>query len=333
MFHGYVAHEKGAKLEKFEYQPKPLGDFDIEVAISHCGVCHSDLHLIDNDWGISGYPLVPGHEIVGRIENVGKLVKHLSPGVRVGIGWQRSACMICSTCMTGDQHLCDKHEATCLAHFGGFADRIRIDSRFAIAVPEQLDSAGVAPLFCGGVTVFSPMLRYGLRSHHKVGVIGIGGLGHMALQFARGFGCEVFAFSSSSNKAEEAKRLGAHHFIDSTSKKDLRLVRGKLDFIVSTVFANLDWNMYLGCLANHGRLVFVGAPNEPVQIHAHNLMSGNKTMSGSSIGSPEDIRKMLEFSARHEILAQIEKFPMSQVNEAIARVKDNKARYRIVLEN
>lgn len=332
-YHAYSSKEKGAPLEKFSYEPKALSDFDIEVSISHCGVCHSDLHLIDNDWGISSYPLVPGHEIVGRVESAGKAVRHLKPGDRVGIGWQRSSCMICHTCMSGDHNLCDKNEATCLGHFGGFADKIRVDSRFALQVPDSLDSAGVAPLFCGGVTVFSPMSRYNLRSTHRVGVIGIGGLGHLALQYARAFGCEVFAFSSSPSKAEEAKRLGAHHFIDSTSKKDLRLVKGKLDFIISTVFASLDWDMYLGCLSNHGRLVFVGAPNEQLKVHAHNLMSGNKSMSGSSIGSPEDIRQMLEFSARHQIQAQIEKFPMAQVNEAMARLKRNQARYRIVLEN
>ncbi len=333
MYQAYCSKEKGAPLERFDYEPKPLTEFDVEVRISHCGICHSDLHLIENDWGVSSYPLVPGHEIVGQIENVGRLVKHLKPGDRVGIGWQRSACLLCYACMSGDHNLCAANQATCLGHFGGFADKIRVDSRFALKLPDGLDSAGAAPLFCGGVTVFSPLLHYDVRATHRVGVIGIGGLGHLALQYARAFGCEVFAFSSSPNKSDEALRLGAHHFVDSTSKKDLRSVKGKLDFIISTVAVNLDWDMYLNCLSNHGRLVFVGVPSDQVKIHATNVMGGNRSLSGSSIGSPEDIRQMLEFSARHNIVAQTEKFKMNQVNEAMTRLKENKARYRIVLEN
>lgn len=332
-FHAYSSKAKTAALEPFQYEPKPLGPMEVEVAIQHCGICHSDLHLIDNDWGISRYPMVPGHEIVGLVSTMGEMVKHLKPGLRVGIGWQRSACMTCNLCMSGEHNLCPRNEATCAGHFGGFADRIRIDSRFAIALPESLDGAAAAPMFCGGITVFSPFLRFDVKPIHRIGVIGIGGLGHMAVQFARAYGCEVFAFTSSANKADEITQMGAHHVVSSTNPRDLNSLRGKLDFIISTTTADLPWGNFVDCLGANGRLCFVGVPGKPLSLAAGQLLGGRKSVSGSPIGSPEEIRLMLEFAARHGIKPIIERFPMPKVNEALERLRSNQARFRIVLDN
>ncbi len=204
----WAATAADAPLQPFSYEPRELGPFDLEIAISHCGICHSDIHMLDNDWGMSTYPLVPGHEIIGTVRQAGSAVTKFTAGRRVGVGWQRSSCMECEWCVGGMETCCAGQQATCVGHHGGFAEAIRTDSRFAFAIPEDLPSAAAAPLLCGGVTVYTP-LRDAVRPSSRVGVIGIGGLGHMAIRFARAFGCEVTAFSTSPAKEEEARRLGA----------------------------------------------------------------------------------------------------------------------------
>jgi len=328
----YAAKNAKDKLENYEYDPKALSAFDIEVDITHCGICHSDVHLIDNDWQMSGYPLVPGHEIIGKVKELGSHVKNFKKGDRVGIGWQRSACLECATCIKGDENLCKKNEATCAGNHGGFADRIRSDSRFSFKIPEKLASENAAPLLCGGITVFSP-LRLWVKPQMKVGVIGIGGLGHLAVQFARAFGCEVTAFSSTDAKKEEAMKFGAHNFVSSTDNKAWEKLQGHYDFIISTVNVNLDWNSYLGLLGPDGRLCFVGASDKPLDLQVFPLLVGRKTVCGSPIGGRTLINEMLEFAARHNIVAKTEVVEMSKVNEAIQKVRDNKARYRMVLRN
>lgn len=319
-------------LEKFTYEPKPLNDWDVEIEISHCGICHSDIHLIDNDWSISKFPLVPGHEIVGKVTTKGKSVPHLKVGDRVGVGWQRASCQGCNECKTSNENYCANSEATCVGNYGGFATHIRTDSRFAFKIPENLSSEKTAPLLCGGITVFSPLLSFNVRPEHRVGVIGIGGLGHLALQFANKFGCEVTAFSTSAGKEEEVKKMGAHHFIKSDDPKALRKVKGSFDFIISTVFSNLEWSSYLQALRLDGTLCLVGATSTPLSIPATELMSARRRITSSMIGSPADIRTMLEFAGRHQIEAQTEVMRLDQANTAIEKVRENKVRYRMVLE-
>ncbi|RME20079.1 MAG: NAD(P)-dependent alcohol dehydrogenase [Candidatus Zixiibacteriota bacterium] len=327
-----AAMTEKARLEAFSYEPSELGPFDIDVEITHCGICHSDLHLVNNDWGISTYPLVPGHEIIGTVTAAGPMVTHLAVGQRVGIGWQRSACLQCETCLAGEENLCAKSEATCVGHYGGFATAIRTDSRFAFAIPEALDSENAAPLLCAGVTVFTPLKHFNVRPMMRVGVIGIGGLGHLAVQFARAFGCEVTAFSSSPDKEAEAKALGAHHFLSSRDQQALEAAAGSLDFILSTVNVDLDWTTYLNILRPNGKLCQLGLPPSPLTVPILPLLFGRKSVCSSPIGGRRDMIDMLEFAARHNIVAKTELMPLGQVNDALARLAENKARYRIVLK-
>ncbi|MGZ3688078.1 MAG: NAD(P)-dependent alcohol dehydrogenase, partial [Bdellovibrionota bacterium] len=217
----YAALGPKSALSPFTYEPGNLGAFDVEIAISHCGICFSDVHLLDDDWKRTTFPFVPGHEIVGTVTALGNAVKDLKKGQRVGVGWQRGACLECDFCLEGNDNLCLKQTAICVGHHGGFADRIRTDSRFAFALPESLPSAATAPLLCGGATVFAPISRFGVGPKSKVGVIGIGGLGHMALLFLKALGCEITAFSTSESKRAEALRMGAHDFVSSTNPKEI----------------------------------------------------------------------------------------------------------------
>lgn len=332
-FKGLAAHAAGAHLLPFQYAPGPLGDDEVEVKISHCGVCHSDVHLIDNDWGISQYPFIPGHEIVGTIAAAGRSVKDRSVGERVGIGWQANSCGVCEWCRQGEEHLCAQSQPTCVGRQGGYADRIRVNARFSIRVPEVLESENVAPLLCGGITVYSPLRNHGVRPASRVGVIGIGGLGHMALQFAKAFGAEVTAFSTSKDKEVEARALGADHFVNTRDTNSLQKVAGSFDFLLSTVSADQDWQIYVNALRPKGTLCFVGVPPSPVSMQVFPLVGGQRTVAGSPTGSPRDLEEMLRVAAHHGIKAVTESFPMEQANEAVARVKRNQVRYRAVLAN
>lgn len=211
----WAALSKGAALTPFEYDPGPLGHEEVEIAVEHCGLCHSDLSVLDNEWGNSIYPFVPGHEVVGRVVAAGEHVKGLKVGRRVGVGWNAGSCMHCRSCLSGDQHLCNSAQATIIGHHGGFAERVRAHWAWAVPLPEVIDFNSTGPLLCGGITVFNPLLEYGIRPTARVGVVGIGGLGHMALKFLRAWGCEVTAFTSSSSKFDEAKALGAHRVVSS----------------------------------------------------------------------------------------------------------------------
>lgn len=330
---GLAAKAQKQPLEKYQFDPASLGAWDLEVAITHCGICHSDLHLIDNDWGNSVFPLVPGHEIVGLITSIGSNVSELKVGQRVGIGWQRSSCMHCEWCHIGEENLCLTQEATCIGHPGGFAEKIRTDSRFAFPIPDQLKSENAAPLLCGGATVFSPLLTHNISATSRVGIIGIGGLGHLALQFARAFGCEVTAFSTSSNKKEEAKRLGAHHFLATNDSEQIKKAVNSFDFLLSTVDASLDWPLYLSLLRPKGVLCFVGAVGKPISIPFFSIVSGRKVVCASNIASRPQMKDMLRFAALHDIKAQVEVFPMQEANQAIDKLRAGQVRYRAVLKN
>ena len=331
--HAYAAVKQGGPLTPFEYDPGPLHPEQVEVAVEHCGVCHSDLSMLDNEWKRSVYPLVPGHEIVGTVIATGGQVKGLKTGDRVGIGWFSGSCMHCGQCIAGDHNLCAQTEGIIVGRHGGFADRVRAHWAWTVKLPDGLDHTAAGPLFCGGITVFNPIVQFGVKPTDRAGVVGIGGLGHLALKFLRAWGCEVTAFTSTESKHEEARKLGAHHAVSSTSKDALKNLRGTLDFILVTVNVALDWPQYLAALKPHGRLHIVGAVTEPMTIASGSLMGGQKSLSASPVGSPAVMRQMLDFCARHHIAPQVEHFPMAKVNEAMEHLRAGKARYRLVLRN
>lgn len=332
-FHAWAADKSGSVLTPFEYQPGELGPEQVEIRVESCGVCHSDLSMIDNDWGNSVYPLVAGHEAIGIVEAVGDFAKGVTVGDRVGLGWFSGSCMSCRPCLSGRQNLCEKGEQTIVSRHGGFADRVRCHWSWAIGLPEGLDPSKSGPLFCGGITVFGPISDFDVKPTHRVGVIGIGGLGHLALQFLNKWGCHVTAFTSSDSKADEAKGLGAHEVLNSRDSAAMKSAAGSFDFILSTVNVSLDWDAYLNLLAPDGRLHFVGAVLEPVKIPAFALISGRKRISGSPLGSIATVKEMLDFCARHGIAPQTESFDMKDVNDALEHLRAGKARYRVVLEN
>lgn len=330
---GYATHAAGAELLAYRYEVDELGADEVEVRISHCGICRSDLHLIDNDWQVSKFPFVPGHEIVGTVEAVGSAVHNLQPGERVGVGWQAGSCGICQWCRQGKENLCPQTQPTCVHRNGGFADSVRVPARFVISIPEALDSENAAPLLCAGITVYTPLHTYGVSPASRVGIVGIGGLGHLALQFARVFGAEVTAFSTSPAKEEEARSMGAHNFCNTRESKGMKALAGSLDLIVSTVNADQDWSAFLATLRPEGVLCLVGAPMRPLQIPGALLIQAARTVSGSNTGSPLALAEMLDVAARHGIKTQTERFPMTRVNEAVAKVRKGTVRYRAVLGN
>ncbi len=328
---GYAASERGGLLKASEYTLPELRPDEVQVEVSWCGICHSDIHLLDDDWKITAYPFVPGHEIIGTVVKSGNKVSLVQPGMRVGIGWQRSSCLQCEWCRQGEEHLCSQNEGVCVGHPGGFGQRVQVQERFAIPIPEALDQEQSAPLFCGGVTVFSPLRRLGASSGTRVGIIGIGGLGHLAIQFAKALGADVTAFSTSPEKEQEALDFGASRFVSSKRTGSLERLNSHFDFLLSTVPASLDWPAYLNLLRPNGRLCLVGVGSEPVHFPSFSVIGGQKHVSGSVIGSPRMIAEMLEVAARHHIGAQIQKEPLARANEALAKVRNNQARYRMVL--
>ena len=328
-----AASEPHGKLQPFSYDPGPLGNEQVEIEVHYCGICHSDLSMVNNDWQFTNYPFVPGHEAIGKVVAVGPDAKNVSVGQTVGLGWNSGSCLYCHQCLTGNHNMCVHLEQTIVGRYGAFAKRVRCHWVWATPIPEGVDIAKAGPLLCGGITVFNPMLQVGVLPTDRVGVIGIGGLGHLALQFLNKWGCDVTAFSSSASKADEARQMGAHHVIDSHSKDALANAAGTFDFIISTVAVSLDWTAYLNALAPKGHLHVVGAVPEPLAIPVFPLLTGQRSVGGSPSGAPATVITMLDFCARHNIAPITEEFPMSQANEALAHLAAGKARYRIVLKN
>jgi len=331
-FHAYAATSAKGPLEPFTFDPGEIKPEEIEIQVSHCGICHSDLSMLDNEWGMSSYPFVPGHEAVGTVVALGSEAKGLKIGQRVGVGWTAHSCLHCHECLSGDHHLCASGQGTIIGRHGGFADRLRAQWPWVRPIPEALPMEKTGPLLCGGITVFAPLLINDIHPTARVGIIGIGGLGHMALQFANKWGCEVHAFTTSDSKEAEARSMGAH-FVHNTKKPDvLKKLAGSLDLIISTINVPLDVPGLLNVLAPHGRLHNVGAVLEPLPVPAFGLIMGQKSVSGSPTGSPTAIDQMLSFSARHGIAPITETYPLSKVNDALEHLRAGKARYRIVLE-
>ncbi len=331
MIKAYAASKASGQLQIFEYDLGPLGKHDVEIDIEYCGICHSDLSMLNNEWGITQFPFVPGHEIIGTINAKGTHVYHLQLGQRVGLGWHSGYCLTCTACMSGDHNLCAHAESTIVGRYGGFAEKVRANAASVVALPDNIEAQSAGPLFCGGITVFNPLLQFNISPTAKVAVIGIGGLGHMALQFLRAWGCHVTAFTSSDNKQTEAIELGAHEILNTRNAIDLKNAANQFDLILSTVNVKLDWNLYIATLRPKGRLHFIGATLAPLDIDVFPLISSQRTISGSPVGSPASIETMLAFAEHHKIKPIIETFRFDEVNEAIARLESGKARYRIVL--
>lgn len=319
MIRSYAAKQAKARLEPFSYQEK-LGRDDVLVKVTHCGICHSDVHLLDGEWG-NVFPLVPGHEIIGTVEKGAGFTR----GERVGIGWQRDSCGTCAYCKNKEEHLCAKQQATCMCHHGGFAEKAIANKRFVFKIPKAIPSEVAAPLLCGGATVYSPLKHYAKKGS-KVAVIGIGGLGHLAIQFAHTMGCEVTAFSMHKEKEREAKRFGATHFSTEKPKPE------SFDVIISTTHSTIDWPGYVQSLRPHGTFVQVGAAGVIVT-PVMPLIMGRRQIAGSNIAPPFEIREMLAFAAKHKIGAMTEIMPMTACNEAIEMTRRSAARYRMVLKN
>lgn len=331
MINAYAAAEPGARLEPFQYDPGALRSDEVEIQVESCGICHSDLSMLQNDWGITTYPFVPGHEVIGLVADIGEDVGHLSVGQRVGLGWHSGYCMSCVSCLSGDHNLCATADQTIVGRHGGFADRVRARSTSVIPLPQGLDPVKAGPFFCGGITVFNPLLQFDLKPTARVGVIGIGGLGHLAIQFLEAWGCHVTAFTSSETKRKEALSLGAKDTINSRDADAIDAAASAFDLLLSTVNVKLDWNRYLATLRPKGRLHFLGVTLEPLDIQVTAMLAGQLSVSSSPVGSPRAIAHMLDFAARHEIEPTVETYKMKDVNEALERLHSGQARYRIVL--
>lgn len=329
----YAAISAKTALVPYEFDAGELLAHQVEVKVEYCGLCHSDLSMINNDWGMSKYPVIAGHEIIGKIIRLGSATKGLKLGQRVGVGWMAESCQACDYCVAGQQVLCTgERKATIIGHAGGFADKVRAAWQWVIPLPDDLDPESAGPLLCGGLTVFHPLVQHQIQATHHVGVIGIGGLGHMAIKLLKAWGCEITAFTSHLDKTEELKAMGADHVVNSSDSRALKAQTGKFDLLLSTVNASVDWKSYVQSLAPHGTLHFLGIPLEPVSFSANLLISGSKSMVGSPTGSPATLRALLKFAARKHIAPQIELFPMSQINDAIARLHAGEVRYRVVLK-
>jgi alcohol/geraniol dehydrogenase (NADP+) len=331
----HAAKSPRGPLEPFQYDAGPLGPDEVDVAVTHCGVCHTDVGMIDDEWGVSNYPVVAGHEIIGTIAAIGSNVdpKRLHIGQRVGIGAIAGSCMGCEWCDGGKQNVCpDRDDTVMRGHRGGFASHVRASNwRFAHPIPDAIASEHAGPLLCAGTTVFAPLIRNNVMPTDKVAVVGIGGLGHLAIQYLAKWGCEVTAISHSPDKEEQARALGAAHFIATGETDQMQKAAGLFDFIMCTVSADLLWDAYLAILRPQGKLCVVGVPESAIAFSPFSLLPSEKVIAGGIPGSLVETRQMLDFTARHGIKPIVETFAMADINKALDHVRQGKARYRAVL--
>lgn len=328
----YAVTKAKGEFESFEFELGDIDPYEVDISVESCGICHSDLSMVDDEWGMTQFPLVPGHEVIGKVTSVGEHVTHVVVGDRVGLGWHAGYCMVCDQCMSGDHNLCPSAEPTIAGRHGGFADTVRARAAAVVKIPDGLDAREAGPLLCGGIAVFNPIVQAGLSPTQSVGVIGIGGLGHMGLKFANAWGCHVTAFTSES-KIDEAREMGAHDTINSRDPEAIKAAAGRFDLVLSTVNVPLDWNAVLATLKPRGRLMMPGAVTEPLDINVlPDMMFKQLSVGSSPVGAPVVIRQMLDFAARHNVAPVNEHFPMSKVNDAFERLRGGKARYRIVLD-
>jgi uncharacterized zinc-type alcohol dehydrogenase-like protein len=337
---GYAAQNAKASLSPFQFNRRELGNQDVLIEILYCGVCHSDIHQARNEWGGALYPMVPGHEIVGKVTRLGKNVKRFHVGDIVGVGCMVNSCKDCVSCKDSLEQFCescvytynsfdrDTKEQT----YGGYSNCIVVDEAFVLKVDSTLDSARVAPLLCAGITTYSPLKRWQAGPGKKVGIIGLGGLGHMGLQFARSFGAHVVLFTTSPGKEADAKRLGAHEVVISSQSTNMEKQANSFDLILDTVSAQHDINAYLNLLKRDGVLAVVGAPEKALELNVMNLLAPRRQIAGSLIGGIPETQAMLDYCAKHHILPEIELIPIQKINEAYERMLKNNVKYRFVID-
>lgn len=337
---GYACKAKGKPCEPWSYEPRPLGAEDVHIKITHCGICYSDIHTMDSDWGACDYPVITGHEIVGIVTEIGKDVKDIKVGDRVGVGAMVDACRTCKYCKTDNDSYCDKVVFTYNSKYpdgskayGGYADGVRVPALYTFVLPSNLESSAAAPLLCAGVTVYAPLAHFKAGPGKRVAVIGIGGLGHLAVQYAAKMGAEVTAISHSDDKKDLSKQLGAHHFLNNNDAEAMKKAKRGFDLVICTVNKMASWNDFFQLCDLDGVFVFVGLPNEAIPLRPGILVSKRVHLTGSLIGGHKEVKETLEFAAKHGVRAFIEELPMSRVNEGIQRMRDGKARFRVVLHN
>ena len=337
----YAAQSAAAILTPFDFERRDPGPHDVEIEIQYCGVCHTDIHLVNNDWGISYYPMVPGHEIVGRVVSVGDHVKKLKPGDVAGVGCLVDSCRECDNCNEGlEQHCLNGMVMTYSAYEkdgktltqGGYSSKIVVDERFVLKVSEKLSPERAAPLLCAGITTYSPLKQWKVGKGHKVAIVGLGGLGHMGVKFAVSFGADVTVLSTHAGKKADALKLGAHNFVVTTDEEQSKSVLGKFDFILDTLSAPHDYNFYLSFLKTGGTLICVGLPVEPMQVPAFNIVFTRKCIAGSLIGGLPETQEMLDYCAENDIAADVEVIPIQKIQEAYERIIKSDIKYRFVID-
>lgn len=337
----YAAQNAGDTLAPFSFERRSPGPHDVEIEILYCGVCHTDIHFINNDWGISLYPMVPGHEIVGRVISVGDHVKNFKAGDIAAIGCLVDSCRECENCDEGLEQYCLNGAVYTYSAYekdgktltqGGYSSKIVADERFVLKVSEKLSPEKAAPLLCAGITTYSPLKQWGVGKGHKVAVIGLGGLGHMAVKFAASFGADVTVLSTSTSKKSDADKLGARNFVLTTDEEQAKTVAGKFDFIIDTLSAPHDYNFYLSMLKTGGTLICVGLPIEPMQVPAFNIVFTRKCIAGSLIGGLPETQEMLDYCAENNITADVEVIPIQKINEAYKRMVKGDVKYRFVID-
>jgi len=336
----YAAQSATSPLAPFSITRRDPLPTDVAIDILYCGVCHSDLHFARNEWGFTAYPVVPGHEILGRVTKVGSKVTKFKVGDTAAVGCLVDSCRTCDCCKKGLEQYCaapvfsyngpDKHSGGMT--FGGYSTNIVCDEQYTLKVPANLSPAGAAPLLCAGITTYSPLRHWKVGPGQKVGIVGLGGLGHMGVKFARALGAHVALFTTSANKAEDAKRLGAHEVILSKNEDDMKKHLGTFDFILDTVSADHDVNALLAQLKLDGTLVMVGVPPKPQPVAVFSLIMPRKHLAGSLIGGIPETQEMLDFCGKHNIVSDVELIPMQQINEAYERMLRSDVKYRFVID-
>lgn len=337
----YAAQDEQSDLAPWTFERRDVGPHDVQIDIAFCGVCHSDLHQIKNEWFPGIFPMVPGHEIVGKVVKVGEHVKHFKVGDLAGIGCMVDSCQTCENCQQDLEQYClegstqtynDMERDKSMPTYGGYSNTIVAREEFVLKVSDKLNLAAVAPLLCAGITTYSPLRHWKVGKGHKLAVLGLGGLGHMAVKFGVAFGAEVTVLSTSQNKEEDAKRLGAHHFVVTKDEQQFNAVKGSFDFILDTVSAPHDLNAYLSLLRTDGTLICVGVPTEPSAISAFSLLGGRKSIGGSGIGGIKETQEMLDFCAEHNIVSDIELIDIKDINKAYERMVKADVKYRFVID-
>lgn len=338
---GYAAQNAKTPLAPFSFERRTPGANDVLIDILYCGVCHSDIHQARDEWGGSIFPMVPGHEIVGRVAQVGSGVKNFKVGDLAGVGCLVDSCRTCPSCQQNLEQFCEVHSVGTYNSlemdrktptYGGYSNKIVVDEKFTLKVSDKLKLDEVAPLLCAGITTYSPLRHWKVGKGQKVAVVGLGGLGHMGVKFAAAFGAEVTVLSTSSAKEKDARRLGAHHFINTNNADEVKKARGRFDFILNTVSAQHDYNFLLNMAKLDGTMVLVGVPPEAVPVHAFSLIGGRKSLAGSLIGGLKETQEMLDFCAAHNITSDVEVIAIKDIESAYARMIKGDVRYRFVID-